>query len=304
MSVDFKMRRTDLKPSYRLFHGQFCALLALYFLVVSCLLAGLGSQAQADPVDGSLLQVLEGPQANDLLSKIELAFRQKCSNQRSGCSLVEADILAGGALDRILIFRGESTNFSTPLTSSLFRWIHTQPDFLTNFRSSSKITDFVYSRIRADLAPSDNFIAATRFFETSARNEKSPRSKFRILSSNHLSLEGLRILDDATSQKFIFDPFISFSLNPAVALEYTRRPGQPVPYRTARFYVASVPKAKFVLLSGKACDVDSPLDPSLIYDINKCAHGDNASDSEGERDATLYLPAEYLRWVIGFDETA
>ncbi len=230
------------------------------------------------------------------LKHIEDVHRQACEKQKGRCVLTEADIVRGGSANKLLIFRGERRLFESPATSSFARWIAATSELARRFSSNRALSHFLFSLMRIDLGPNNFFDAKRRAFDNAS---STPRSKLRVLASNHLSLEGLKIIDPAANETFVFDPFVSFSLNPHLALEYTRDRGSF--NAEAVLFVAAVPKEKFISLAGQECDRDLELDSSMIYDINKCARGDGASDSDQERDAAFYLPRQYLRWAVRFN---
>lgn len=290
MLMETKKNRKERNKLFKSFSERtFCAAFVFLLLPIS-----VWAKKAPAPIEGSQIESITVGAA--FADKIERTFQKKCAPTYIGCVLTEADLDPRGSSSNILIFRGENRAYKTPVTSSLYRWMIGTADLVHALNDVQVASEMVYSFMRNDLGPQNEFDSASRTFD---RASSAPRAKLRVLSSNHLSLEGLKIVNTNSEQRFVFDPFVSFSLNPLIALQYTRVRGMVNP--EGRLYVASVPSEKFVSLRGSVCDEEVPLDPSMIYDINKCAHGDDASDSEGERDAAFYLPAEYLRWVIQFD---
>ena len=152
-------------------------------------LAGTNS-TPTPPADGARMDSITVSTA--FLEKVKETYRSKCGPQYINCYLTEADIEAQGSSNQILIFRGEPHAFKSPITSSLFRWMESNPEILAKIDDYAGLSKTAYSYMRNNLGPKNFFDSKTRIFDNAV---SAPRPKLRVLASNHLSLEGLKIVN-------------------------------------------------------------------------------------------------------------
>lgn len=224
----------------------------------------------------------------DLMSlwNLKCPFRWGAVND---CYLTEKDVDPRGSSEKLLIFRGETGVFEHPATSSYFRhYIKNSticsPD-CTREKINSKFQEDVQG-MTLDLSPPTYFISPgvwkTKYGQAPSYKVKSPLREVAIW---HLRGYGLYF----ESPRTLFDPFISFSANPATAANFTGSWSGPI-------FVASIPKDRLEILSEEDCDSNS-YEATKLYVLQACRR-DYDTSSEFEISAMFYLPAEYLYSVV------
>lgn len=242
-------------------------------LIISiCLLFLLGTHAEANALFREYANLVAKKVESlehkdpDLLKKLSILWVQKCENSgQESCFLTEADLYPDGSSENILLFRGEAKRNKFPAVSSLFRYVLADEYLCDGFCSFESLIFKLDSMLR-DLARSESFATdeyvSVRFYENGGQwsedgmdendNYKSlpltkPKagellpSPLSLMANTHINEGGVGIATTANGL-VNFDPFVSFSADPRIALKFThdhRRPSK----EAGRFIIISAPRS-------------------------------------------------------------
>ena len=202
------------------------------------------------------------------------------------CFLTEKDIEPKtGRPGYVLLFRGEPSLNTLPATSSFYRWARgsVRSDMMTYLfdvaRNLSPVADnqslFFRHQDRSWRDDSGNLVRGSL-----ARGS----SGLEVLAKTHKIGAGL-YFEEAKNR--MFDPMVSFSLDPLVADLFARMKEN----NTGVLWIASVPKTAIQFMKGHECKKLIP-EIGKVYDFNGCI--DTAlNELEIEVNAVMYLPSLY-----------
>jgi hypothetical protein len=249
---------------------------------------------------------------DDFLENAMSAWKTKCQRRpknlddlKVNCYLLESDVLPQGRKDQILIFRGEGQTYDQPLVSSSVRQAMKNAILCPAPCNNAKLSTVLNSQIsklsfeQGDLkkpfafeeeSQSWHFIPEDSSDEV-VSNKPVTGSKHispvRLLKAKHSAGADLFYVD-ANKTLSLYDPYVSFSASPYVAIHFTEKSeGDSNP----RIFVASVP-LKNIDRSSKCSNFQKEKD---LVPLSTCLPQDALHfGAELEFDAIFFLPSDYL----------
>lgn len=224
-------------------------------------------------------------------------YQTKCihaKNPPHPCFLTEKDVdTKRGRADHVLLFRGEPSLKPLPATSNFYRWALSTSAVCTDNCTSSAMMTYLFD-VSRNLSPvADNEALFFRDRDKSWRDDSGDLvrgnltrgdSGLEVLAKTHKIGAGLYFEDD---KKKMFDPMVSFSLDPLVADLFARMKEN----NGGVLWIASVPRTAVQFMKGSECKKLIP-EIGKVYDFNGCI--DTAlNELEIEVNAVMYLPSLY-----------
>lgn len=224
-------------------------------------------------------------------------YQAKCvhvQNPQHPCFLTEQEVdPQGGRPGYVLLFRGESSLNSLPATSSFYRWSLSSPAICKGACTDSERLTYLFDvsrKLRPLVFPESLFF---REQDRSWRDEIGKLVKgtlapgdtgLEVLAMTHKIGSGLYF---ESQKNKIFDPMVSFSLDPLVADLFARRKEKS----EGVLWIASVPQSAIKFMKGSECKTLTP-QVGTLYDFTGCI--DSAwNELEIEINAVMYLPSIY-----------
>lgn len=225
-------------------------------------------------------------------------YQAKCvhlENPPHPCFLTEKDVdPRKGRADYVLLFRGEPSLNTRPLTSSFYRWAVESKVACTDNCSNPVLMNYLF-KAAGKLSPVEHMESLFYRHQDITWREDSgklvPGSLARsdtgleVLAKTHKIGSGLYFEDKKTR---LFDPMVSFSFDPLVADLFARQKEN----KQGALWIASVPKSQILYMKGSECKNLIP-EIGKVYDFNGCI--DTAlNELEIEVNAVMYLPSIYF----------
>lgn len=266
------------------------AFIAIFCILTTSLtaLAGDVSSYSAEILHRTSPNVV--PKAEVLIS----AYQAKCvypPQVPQPCFLLEQDINPKGRVDRVLLFRGESSIKSQPVTSSFYRTAKSESGFCRSC-DESELTKYLFD-VGTPLEKGFELPVYLRRQDLSWRdmngrlaalNNENKKTLIELLAIRHKIGAGLYFEE---GKQPLFDPLISFSYDPFVADLF----GGISQKKEGVLWIVSVPKSALNIVKRKDCQKQS-LVVGKLYDFNACID-EAISQQESEINAYLYLPKDY-----------
>jgi len=299
------------------------------FLLLFAALAAPHLAVAAEPLLSSLQNLASGIKAKersdeDLIAKLLTTWKQKCAKSEDpACALSESDIYPGGSADRVLLFRGENKIFELPAAAPATRALLAGSAFCSAPCSYDVYSSFTRTKLQ-ELLRVFKFRETGRSFPVPLFDERAmswgllpsdlPKgngplpslaplplpqpgdkefSPLELMTTHHFTGDGVNAISKSGRPSSEFNPFVSFSLNPRVAVHFSQLPISS-PSDKARIFILSVPKSELPA----PADCHSWLaGAGKLMNLSECNFSDDFSE-EIEFDVVFTLDSGSIKDVL------